>query len=247
MSENRMNDAKRTPYKIEFEHEDFGEDYKGKYMSSITFCKKFSDIMRETFANYAGCEMEPVKTPMGEIPMISAYFTHMDKIPEGNNGDALHLATSRDSANKVGSTIIDNMRARDNVRNNGDAFVITDDGKDILLPLLMYKYYNGGKPNWKQITVEVTMPDKWNRPAQYTKVFGLDPDRVASFIWGNKNKNGEFIDYGVAIVKDLSVMMGMPNMNGGRNFALKVDVACKSQLERTYAELGLGMVGSRMV
>ena len=93
----------------------------------------------------------------------------------------LHVATQRYAGNQVGSTIIDKTRGRDNLMTNGDRYYITEDGADIIKPLLFPRYYNRNKPNWNQIMTEISDNNGGFSPynaIQLTKISGIDPKRV---------------------------------------------------------------------
>lgn len=248
MSEVKVaDDANRQPYKLEIERDDFAPDYEGKYLTSIEFCKLANQIFGAAFFNFNGSKFE---VNAGQ-PVINLFFTHVDKLPD--DAQITHLATTRSSGNKVGSTVIDKTRGRDNLMNNGDRYYLTDDGIDIIKPLLFPRLFNNGKPNWNQIVTEIADRNGSSiygtmNVLQLTKVTGIDPKRVASLIWGRKDEDGD-IDYGISVMRDLTINtgFGMPGMQPGQNYALNITRAHTAAISKTYESLGLGTLGSSIV
>lgn len=246
MSEQQKRDEKRTPYRIEVEPEKFPAVDEGAVISSTEFCDKFSQIMRETFCNYKGSTFE-VGNNGAELIM---YFTHVDELPVSNDGRVLHLGTERDGATKVGQSVLDKTRFRDNLMMNGDCFRLTEDGKDVVLPLLAGRYYNGGKPNWKQLTSEYVKRDPYgvSMPSYYTKVRGIDPVKAAALIWGRKDDSGKYVDYGITRISNMSMqhMYGTNNIPGN-NYMIHFVKIHKDQLTNTYRSLGFGVIDSDII
>jgi hypothetical protein len=182
----------------------------------------------------------------------------MEQVPEtvtDQDGNVIvaHVATERFNGNKVGSTVIDKTRGRDNLMNNGDKFYLTEDGKDIIKTLLFPRIYNNGKPNWNQITTEIAERQGSSlfgtmNALQLTKVSGIDPKRVAALIWGRRDADGN-IDYGVSVMRDLTINsgLGMPGMQAGQNYALNITRAHEASISKTYESLGLGTLGSNII
>ena len=190
---------------------------------------------------------------------MELYFTHVDNIPEPTvdqeTGEQIvyHVATQRFGGNTVGSSLIDKTRNRDNRMINGDRYTITEDGADIIKPLLFPRLYNHGKPNWNQIITEISDQSANGYYAQMnvlqlTKISGIDPKRVAALIWGRSDEDGE-IDYGIAIMRDLTINTGygMPGSSVGTNFALDIKRAHTKSISNTYESMGLGQIGSSIV
>lgn len=254
MSEAKTENKDRKPYRLDIENDAFNPDYDGKYLTSIEFCKLTNEIFRAAFVNFYGSKFEI----SGGQPVMSLLFTHMDQVPEytedqDGNSVVAHVATTRADGNKVGNKTIDSIRRRENFRLNGDKFYLTEDGKDIIKPLLFPRIYNNGKVNWNSIVVETSDANGSSlfgtmNQIQLTKVGGIDPKRVASLIWGRKDEDGE-IDYGISIMRDLTINsgFGMPGSQGGKNYAMSITRAHVSAISKTYENLGLGSVGSNII
>ena len=251
MSETNNGSEKRTPYKLIVDSEGFNPDYEGKYLSSTEFCKLTNDIFRAAFRNYHGSKFEV----NGKSPSFSLFFTHYD-VESGTpdrDGEIIHVATEKYTGDKVGSTVLDKTRTRDNLMAHGDRYKITQDGKDIITPLLFTHLYNNGKPNWNQLITEIADTSGSNMYGygptnrnQLTKISGIDPTRVAALIWGRKDEDG-IIDYGISVMRDLSVnsLYGMPGT--GSNYALNITRAHTDTVSKTYEKLGLGVINSNIV
>ena len=248
---NTSKKEKRVPYRVIVdEHEPFSPDYEGKYVTSIEFCKLATDYFKAAFANFYGC-----KISMQNEPMMLLYFTHLDDFdPEvDENGIAhVHVATERavKRAN-VHDNIIERARRRDNLRDYGDKYNVTEDGKDIIAPLLLPRLYNRGKINWANIITETSNSQNsiYNTaPIQLTQFSGIDICRVAHIIWGSKDQNGNDIDYGMFVKRDapIGLQYGMPGY-GASNFVLEFKMAHTEEIKKTYNKLGIGMIGSDIV
>ena len=133
-------ETKREPYKIEIESLDFKEDFSGKFLTSNELCKLTNEIFRAAFADYVGSQFELVNG----MPMISLYFDHA----KTKNGT---YACERVGAKQSGNNVIDRTRSRDQQLREGDRYHLTEDGIDVIKVLLSPRFYNQGKPNWKNI------------------------------------------------------------------------------------------------
>ena len=248
-------DQNRKPYILNIEPDDFNQIYDGKILTSIEFCKLTNEIFNAAFCNFYGSKFEV----MGGRPVINLFFSHMDQAPDsvtdqdGNVGVA-HIATERFNGNKVGSTVIDKTRGRDNRMTNGDKFYLTQDGQDIIKTLLFGNLYNNGKPNWNQIVTETAENNCSSiygtmNQLQLTKVTGINPERVAALIWGKKDEDGD-IEYGVSVLRDLSFggFNGIPNVQqAGKNYALNITRAHNNAIAKTCENLGIGLIGSNII
>lgn len=245
MSEDvKMTEAKmeeRTPYEIEIPTEDFAPDSESKFLTSTELCNIVNSIMRAAFKDFYGSKFE--LSANGQ-PSISLHFSHID----AEEGDT--VATVRSGAKSIGNSVIDRTRARDHAMIEGDRYMVSEDGKDVIKKLLFPYLYNKGKVNWKNITQETTDGSNSNmfyqRPQPLTKITGIDPKRVCGMIWGTSDEEGA-VDYGIFVMKDLSVNpMIMPGTVPS-NYVLQITRAHASEIKRTYEKLGIGIVGSNII
>jgi hypothetical protein len=177
--------------------------------------------------------------------MISLHFAHIDK-PEGGV-----VATERSSAKTVGNTTIDKTRSRDRMMADGDKYVLTDDGKDFIKKLLLPRMFNNNKPNWSNIVGETIDGNQASIYApmnanHVTKVSYIDPRRICALLWGEKDESGS-LDYGITILKDLSINpMTMPGTIPS-NYVLRIQRAHTQTIAKTYEKFGIGAFGSNII
>ena len=230
----------RTPYKIDIEPISFESNYEGRFMSSMDFCKLTNQIFRAAFVDYVGCTFEV----QNGYPSISLYFSHARDL-DGTR------ACDRVAGKQSGNSIIDKTRGRDLQLKEGDRYHITDDGIDIIKPLLQPRYFNQGKPNWKQIVTDITDRSgasmfNPNNVQQLTKVIGIDPRQICAIIYGSKDEEGSYVDYGIEIKADLTIRNNMMP-TGNPNYAIVVTKAYNRTIADVYEKLGIATVGSNIV
>ena len=233
MSENKNPEA-RTPYTVDLEEPvAFEADDAGKYMSSLEFCKLVNEYFHLCFADYYGS-----KFVMNQgFPTITLHFIHKD---DANPGE--HLATSRKSAKEVNNDLIARTRQRDITLREGDRYWLTEDGIDVIKPLLTSAKYNGGKPDWSSIVSETAYRNNWNmaQPAlQLTSVSGIDPRNLCAKLFGYKDEEtGSIVDYGVMVLKDMSAPTSIPGVARDPIYAIRINKAYTDVLKKTYEKFG---------
>lgn len=239
MSEEKKTET-RTPYEVTVEPMDFTADFSGKFMSSIEFCRLANEFFKAAFADFEGSVFEMSQG----MPSLTLYFNHAEK-------DGVK-AVERIASAKFGSTILDRTRARDAQMKDGDRYHITEDGIDIIKPLLQgrYKNTNQGKVNWKNIVSDVvdrTAANMYNNNVvQMTKISGIDPRQICQLIYGSKDENGKYIDYGVEVKADLNMRSGF-QAQASSNYVLAITKAYTGNIQSTYEKFGLAGAGSNIV
>lgn len=233
--------ADRIPYEVKVEPMEFEPDYSGKFVSSLDFCKLTNEYFRAAFVDFEGCTFEMANG----MPTVSLYFNH-NKDVEG-----VH-ACERVADKIVGNSIIDRTRGRDLQMKEGDRYHITDDGIDVIKPLLSGRFFNQGKPNWKQIVTDVTdrAAANYYQPQnvrQLTKIIGIDPRSICSLIYGNKDEEGNYIDYGIEVKGDLTIKSGLMPGIQNPNYALAITKAYNGNITKTYEKFGINTAGSNIV
>lgn len=236
-----QNKDKRERYRIEMEeHVDFPETASTAYVSSQEICSLASEIFKAAFAD---CEGTCFDVNQNGEPTLSIIFNH------GSYDENAIVGCERAGGNKVGNSIVDRTRARDRQLTEGDRYYLTEDGKDVVLSLLLPRVYNNGKPNWKLVVSDyveaVSSPYYQNQRPQYTKVAFIDLRRVCKLIYGNKDKNGGEIDYDVKI-KSVLGNQGqymMPGMNIKPDYLLEVTSVPFNAIKKVYEKLGYSFGG----
>jgi hypothetical protein len=240
VSKTTDNDSKREPYKVEIDPIDFEQDCSLKFVRSTDLCRLANEYFRAAFADFEGSTFS---VDQG-YATISLYFNHKEV-------DGVR-AVERAAGKTVGNTIMDKTRGRDLQYKEGDRYHITDDGADIIKSLLIPRLYNNGKPNWKNIVVDITDRTSMNvfrmqQPNQLTKISGIDPRQICALIYGKKDNNGEYIDYGIEIKANLDIRAGLIPGNQAPDYVLAVTRAFNGNLQKTYEKFGLNAGGSTII
>ena len=226
----------RKPYEIEMKHIPFDEDFGGKLMTSVQFCKMVNQLYRPGFADYVGCTFEVVNG----IPMMSFYFSHERHTEDGT------YACERGDGKPSGNSIIDRTRTRDRQMREGDRYKITEDGKDVISKLLHTRFFNNGKPQWSNVVSDITDTSAANiynpqAAVQLTKITGIDPRLICTKFWG-----AERDDYSVEVKRNLAIPnAGIPQQNN--NFILSITKANSENIQKTCEALGIGGMGSMII
>lgn len=246
MSETMTKEKEREKYEVSVEPVSFEQDYSGKFISSIDFCKLANEYFRAAFVDYIGCTFEANQG----MPVISLYFSHA----KFDNGVC---AVSRLEGNQTGSSLLDKTRSRDKLYKEGDRFQITEDGIDVISSLLLPKLYNGGKINWKNIVTDVVDRTTQNfyapqQAQQVTKISGIDPRNICALLWGKSETDPDtneksYVDYGVSIMADLTIKSGLMPGNQNANYALSITKAYNGHLQNTYEKFGIMSANSNII
>lgn len=211
------------------------------YIFSSDFCKSISELYRNVFADFEGCIFE---TANG-IPTVSLIFNH------GQYDEGATVACSRLGDKTVGSSIIDRTRSRDRQLTEGDRYYLTDDGKDAIKQILIPRIYNNGNPNWKTIVSDWTDRNvntmyTFQQPVQYTKIAFCDLNRLCSILYGDKDSDGNKVEYDVTI-KSPWGPAGNTNSGIVSNYILAVTKVNAKEVRSMYEKLGYGTYGSNIV
>ena len=222
----------RKPFKIELS--EFAE-FKGMattmFISSNELGKLVSDLFHDIFADFEGCIFEiPQNSQLP--PYYSLIFNH------GDYDDKAIVACERaNGAKNSDNDVLARIRYRDAQLTNGDRFILNEDGKDAIKPLLLHRIFNNGNPNWKTITGDFTEGNQGlygYQGRQYTKVSFIDPDRLCSLLYGSKDGDSN-VDYHVSIFGPMNNFAGQMSSN----FMLSVIRVSEKEVGSTYEKLGL--------
>ena len=248
MSDTAKSTEQRTPYSIEIDPKDcvaFEPVFSGRFLTSAELLRLVNDIMYSAFADYNGSKF--ITTNMGNVKVatIELYFDHND-----HSNDALPCACSRAEGKTVGNNVLDRTRSRDRARRDGDRYIITEDGKDVISKLLNSRFYNRGKINWGSVVAEATDfgANRFTQQAvQITKIQFIDPRKLLRLIYGGKDENGGNVDYDFTIAADLTPQNNFQqyaSAAASHNYLLSITKASEENIKKAYNALGIGYADS---
>ena len=240
---NQEKETKREKFKIVIEeHADFPSIAKTAYISSNDFCKMVSDLFKNVFVDFEGCIFEA--TNNGE-PTISLLFNH------GKYGEDDICACELAGAKASGNSIIDRTRHRDRQLLEGDRYYLTEDGKDAIMSLLTSRAFNNGNPNWRTIVSEyqdrsISNMYNYGPVTQYTKVSNVSLQRLCGLIFGDKDGDGDRIEYTTNIASTFTPA-GLQYTGMTANYILSVTSVSAKEVAKIYEKLGFGGMGINIV
>ena len=247
---NQEKETKREKFKIEIEQcAEFPSIAKTAYISSNDFCKTVSDLFKSVFADFEGCIFEVpnsnnVPNNMME-PTISLLFNH------GKYGEDDICACELAGAKASGNSVIDRTRHRDRQLLEGDRYYLTEDGKDALTVLLTSKAFNNGNPDWRRNVSEyqdrnISNMYNYGPVTQYTKVSNISLQRLCGLIFGDKDEDGNRIEYTVNIASTFTPV-GFQYSGITANYILTVTSVSAKEVTKIYEKLGFGGLGVNIV
>lgn len=229
----------RKPFMIELdEHLKFDGMATTMFKSSNELCKAVSDLFRNVFADFEGCIFEvPQNNQMP--PYISLIFNH------GDYDENATVACERmNGSRNNGDSVLARVRYRDSQLSTGDRYILNEDGKDAIRPLLLPRIFNNGNPNWKNITGDFYEGNQGiygYQGMQYTKVSFVDLNRLCSLLYGDKDGEDN-VDYHVSIFGPMNNFAGQ----NASNYMLSIIRVSEKEVGAAYEKLGLGSV-SRII
>lgn len=239
-----MNDQKtenkREPYVIKVDqHQPFDAIAQTKYITSNELCRLTSELFRGVFEDYEGCIFE---TNNGEASM-TLVFNH------GKYDENATVACRLGNAQSSGNSVIDRTRTRDYIVRDGNKYLLTEDGKDAITPLLVPRIWNNGNPNWSRIVsdwVDRNMMNAFSiqQLPQYTKVSYIDLRQLCRLIFGSTDGDDN-VDYSVLIMSTLTPYAALGKMNV--NYMLNITRASSKEVAAAYEKLGFGTMGTNIV
>lgn len=186
------------------EHEKFNPITDSEYCTSTDFCQQVSSLMKAVYSDCEGCTFE--LTQQGQ-PVINLFFNH-NELDDPTRVPGISRKISSDN---IKSDVVRRVRNNDNRNKFGDRYYLTTEGKEGLDDFLINNIpKQNGKINWDKITAEVSQGGQFygQRQTQYTKVFMLDPSKLAAAIYGSTDENGNNIEYLVVVKKSVHQMVG---------------------------------------
>lgn len=239
----------RQKYRINASGEpmkDFSPVSETEYIRSNDLCGLLSEVLHAAFADYYGCILETVG---GQEPVISLFFDHAD-----HKNDERPCACEMAAGQGIGdNNVIARSRQRDSLMREGDRYVLTEDGKDVISELLIRRLIpNNGNINWKNIVGEyydqTTQNMYFGRQApQYTKVSGIDIKKICAMIYGSKDEKDTY-DYAFQILGAINFnnayqMPGNPQI---ANYTIAITRAHAKEINDIYSKLGIAS-GSNII
>lgn len=217
-----------------------------QYIRSNDLCTLVSEVFRAAFADYHGCTFETVQ---GAEPVINLFFNH------GNHKDdskpcACEMAAGQGAE---GNNVVARSRQRDSLMRDGDRYVLTEDGKDVISELLIRRLVpNNGNINWKNIVGEYYDQTAQNmyfgrQVPQYTKVSGIDVKKICAMIFGSKDDKDTY-DYGFQIMGPANITnpFQMPGGPQTMNYMLSITRAHTKEINEVYTKMGIAS-GSNII
>lgn len=241
MSEMNKNAEERKPYAPELEEPlKFEHDVQASILTSTQLGDKINEYFRLVFpGDYEGCKFEIVKNVISP----SLIFRH----PKHVEGEVYGVEMS--SAKKTNNSTLNRIRTRDFQAQYGDRYSLTQDGEDVIKPLLQRQHIqNNGKVNWSAVISEYSEPTYGNfysmKNEQYTKVSGLDINLLCSVLFGRKDADGNKVIYLVDMKGTLNQNIGYNVVGANQVYILWINRINYDKLCETYNALGIGSVSS---
>lgn len=173
-------------------------------ISSTKLMGIISDAMSLILPDFAGCFIAPY--PNGSGYDVRFYFADKGDDVTNDQGKLIKARVFKNSPESVKesqSQILNTLNAISNIPKR-KMYYMTTAGKQF-----MSKFMAGGDPsnvnkiNWDNFATEID-EYRQNMKSTYAVIFGIDLYRVLSYIFGNKDENGEYYTYtaSVAYMKD---------------------------------------------
>lgn len=177
-----------------------------------------SDAMSLILPDFAGCFITPY--PNGSGYDVRFYFANKGNDVTSDQDKLIKARAFKDSPESVkesNSQILNTLNAISNIPKR-KMYYMTTAGKQFLS-----KFMAGGDPknpnkiNWDNFTTEVD-EYRQNMKSTYAVVFGLDLYRVLSYIFGNKDENGEYYTYSASIARQIDAVNYLLFLNRVSNY-----------------------------
>lgn len=231
----------KKPFTITVEeHQQFNPICESKYVTSSDLCKALNALFHSVFSDYEGSTFEMINNR----PTIALFFNQREEKKDG-----LFAATTRTvPTSNTGIDTVDRLRQMDNKQRYGDRYYLTEEGKDGLAKFVSTMFINGrtGSVDWKRIVTQVSSNPGQNfyygaMATQYTKVSGLDVDRLVSEIYGVVGEDGVRWAYTTGVKTSLAMVSG--NMMGAGNvpnvYMLEIKKISEEELQKLCNALGI--------
>lgn len=207
------------------------------YISSVEFCELVSNAFRQIFSDWDGCKMVPI--PNTQQLQMQFFFNHREaEVPEG-----MYKACTKDIKDQASNSTLAAIRRRDHFMNNGDRYFLTEDGKSALAKFFFdgaTVFNRDGSIKENTVTSEVhdTAGDFMSTsiPQQLTMVSFIDPIKVATFLFGAKDDDGEGWVYNITPKRSMNNPYCGTN---SANYVLSIERISVNQTKKLAATYGL--------
>lgn len=197
-------------------------------ISTRKLMETISDAFSQLLTDYVGCFITPY--PNGGGFDVRLYFTNTGQDVTDDDGKLVRAKAFKDApadGKSSGSKTLDTLNTIINMPKK-KLYYISDAGKEFLSRFMVGgDPKNPNKVNWNNFVTEVTEHRGFNN-CVYAVVFGLDLYRILSFIYGNKDENGEFYTYSVNIARQIDAM----------NYLLFINRVSNTKVNELSNELG---------
>jgi hypothetical protein len=233
--DNTNNTDGRKKFRIKVDPEEFSPIGEFKIVTSDEFASAYYTILKSVFVDFEGILFNPGN---GSAPTLELLFNHNGSYSE----DGIRALVNPADPKTKGSTVLDRVRARDDIYLNGDKYLLSEDAQDAIKEFLLPALYNGGNVKWNKIVSpwsdrQINTFYNTNNAPQYTKVIGIDLSRVAGLIYGR----GEY-DYEVSIMAPLNPQYGRTN-----KYLLRIMRASSDEVKAVYEKVGISIYSNNII
>lgn len=195
-----------------YSHEPFNGILTTKFISSVEFCEKVSDLFKAAFSDCEGCKYEINQQGLGYITL---FFNHSEKIDGTRHTAVTRTMPDKDNKRHPQNDTVRRIRMNDLRNKSGDRYYLTNDGMEGIDDFIHDSMINrkDGKVMWDKIVAEVgTRQVAYNQPPiVFTAVSMLDPVKLAAEIYGRTDEDGNILAYGIDVMRSMPQMVSMGN------------------------------------
>lgn len=179
MAEEKKNEREKKTLVME-EPAEFSSISESIYIKSTDLCQLVSNVFKGIFADFEGSRLDP--DPTTNLPTITLVFNHLERPDCG-----LVYACTKDVDTNTANDTVRRIRQYTNRLYFGDAYHMTDDGKDMLEQFIMNiprTRDKHGAIKWNDIISNVADGAQNVKNQQFTTLSFLDINLVAKFLYG---------------------------------------------------------------
>jgi hypothetical protein len=199
-NENKVETNKEAKKKFEInvtEHVPFNGIVEEKFIRSTDFCKLVSDLFRSVFIDFEGCIYEVNQQGVGSI---SLFFNHAEAEPTDDGRVAAVTRVIPDKNGDLKNETVRRIRLNDSRNRQGDRFYLTEAAASALVKFVSPNMIKkDGTLHCDKVMSDVVYRQAfYGQPAiNYSKVSFIDPNALATEIYGATNEDGSAKVYGV--------------------------------------------------
>jgi hypothetical protein len=217
MSENKREERKKYVLDIE-DHLSFKPDAEIKILTQRELCDLVSPCFKAAFADFECCSISKDSAQ----PYMILSFNHYK-----HNKDGIY-ACEITSKKKSGNSVVDIVQEYDRRTREGDRFFLTEDGKDVIKPLLLPRFNNNNNPNWGNIVTDIALAQSFGRFANFTEVKFIDIREICKLLFGDHDEeDNSMLDYSINFTID-----------GNNNYVFQITKVNTRKVFDMYDKLG---------